>query len=35
LLDRIRKTGKLSKADDDELKNILDVFIPEAGLKMK
>jgi hypothetical protein len=28
-------TGELSKADDAELKSILEAFIPEAGLAMK
>lgn len=28
-------TGELSKQDDAELKSILEVFIPEAGLAMK
>jgi hypothetical protein len=30
-----RSTGELKKADDDELKSILDTFIPESGLAMK
>jgi F-type H+-transporting ATPase subunit alpha len=28
-------TGELTKADDNELKSILEVFIPESGLLMK
>lgn len=28
-------TGELTKADDAELKSILEAFIPEAGLAMK
>jgi hypothetical protein len=28
-------TGELKKADDDELKSILETFIPEAGLAFK
>ncbi|CAK83395.1 unnamed protein product (macronuclear) [Paramecium tetraurelia] len=35
MLERIRSTGELSKQDDAELKSILEVFIPEAGLAMK
>jgi F-type H+-transporting ATPase subunit alpha len=35
LINRIRDTGALSPADDAELKNILDAFIPESGLEMK
>jgi F-type H+-transporting ATPase subunit alpha len=35
MLTRIRTTGALSQEDDDELKKILEVFIPEAGLQMK
>ncbi|CAD8078140.1 unnamed protein product [Paramecium sonneborni] len=35
MLERIRSTGELSKQDDAELKSILEVFIPEAGLVMK
>ena len=34
-LDKIRKEGKLSDADETELNTILDTFIPEAGLAMK
>jgi len=35
LLQRIRDTGELSKADDGELKTILETFIPESGCAMK
>jgi len=32
---RIRDTGALSPADDKELKNIIEAFIPESGCAMK
>lgn len=35
LVQRIRDTGDLSQADDNELKAILEVFIPECGCAMK
>lgn len=35
ILNRIRDTGALSDADDAELKNILEAFIPESGLEFK
>lgn len=35
LLNRIKTTGELTKSDDAELKSILEVFIPSAGLAMK
>lgn len=35
LLKKIRKEGKLEPADEAELSQILDTFIPESGLAMK
>jgi len=35
ILERIRKSGELSKSDDAELKSILEQFIPESGCTMK
>jgi len=35
LLDTIKTTGDLTKASDDELKAILDAFLPESGLVFK
>jgi len=35
LLEEIGRTGELTKQNDDELKNILEQFLPESGLQMK
>jgi F-type H+-transporting ATPase subunit alpha len=35
ILDDIRTTGELSKANDAELKNIIETWLPESGLQMK
>jgi len=35
ILKRIKDTGALSKADEQELGSILESFIPESGLLMK
>jgi len=35
LLDAIRTTGDLSKANDAELKSIIETFLVEAGIGMK
>jgi len=35
LLETIKLTGDLSKANDAELKAIIDAFLPESGLAMK
>ena len=35
ILERIRVSGELSKADDAELKSIIEQFIPEGGFAMK
>lgn len=35
ILENIRKSGQLSKADETELSTILDTFIPECGCQMK
>jgi len=35
ILKRIKDTGALSKADEQELGSVLETFIPESGLQMK
>eukprot|EP01017_Pseudomicrothorax_dubius_P016792 TRINITY_DN18_c0_g1_i1.p1 TRINITY_DN18_c0_g1~~TRINITY_DN18_c0_g1_i1.p1 ORF type:complete len:556 (-),score=183.54 TRINITY_DN18_c0_g1_i1:204-1871(-) len=35
IIEEIRKTGELSKALDNELKGIVEAFIPASGLKLK
>jgi len=35
ILKRIKDTGALSKADEQELGSILETFIPESGLQLK
>jgi len=35
LLEEISRTGDLSQQNDNELKNILEQFLPESGLQMK
>jgi len=35
ILEDIRTTGELSKANDAELKNIIETWLPESGLQMK
>lgn len=35
LLEKIKTTGELTKESDNELKAIVEAFIPESGLQMK